>query len=190
MKLWTTCVLLGAMIALTGCEKERIPPDDAYTWETIAADKGTSVTSIEKQKETIEPEAAAADGVAAILKGSDFRIDGTTDTKNISGDVFKASHYFAASAPVEFKTSVTVMETEIEGENRDGAVPLIGFKIVSTSGKYRSFSAADRPIDGKQTLEDQYEIGPGTYNVTMTYYKDTVGQKRPTVKLSRITFRE
>lgn len=182
--------LFAAAIFAAGCAQEEIPSDDADAWEVTAEDNTKPATNADATSEkTATEDPAASKDIVATVKGSSFRIDNTTGTKNIQGGTFRAAHYFAASAPVELKTSVTLVETHLEGQNRDGATPVIGMLIESTSGKYRSFNKDERPIDGKQILKDQFEIGPGNYTIRISYYKDTVGQKRPQIIIDKIIFR-
>lgn len=194
-------MLLTAALILNGCAEERIPSEDSDAWEVskvtvdnVDADlkDNDQLTSPPAAPGTAEPTQPAKDtlpdGVVAILKGSAFGIDGTTSTKEIKGDEFVALHYLSASALVDLKTSVSMIETEIEGENKNGAVPMVGFQVEKKTGKYQSYGRQERPIDGKQNLNDTYDLAPAKYNIKFTYYKDSVGEKRPKLVLKRIVF--
>lgn len=192
MKFITAVGLIGLTLFAAGCAEERIPADEADAWE-VPVDSGVAPTT--DAATTANPEAnapapeALPPGVVAVVKGSAFQIDGTTETKASTSDQFTVAHYFIASAPIELKTSATVMESDLEGKTSNGSVPLITMQLVSTSGKYRSFTQEARPIDGKQVLRDSYDIGPGSYKISMSYHKDTIGKMRPPITLNSVTFR-
>ncbi len=187
MKLGKTFCIVGAALLATGCAQERIPADEADAWEISADEAPAEATAATNA--TPESAPALPSDVVAVVKGSAFKIEGTTETQNSKGDAFAVAHYFTASAPIDLQTSVTMIETDIEGQNIKGAVPLVTIQLTSTSGKYRTFLKEPRPIDGKQTLKDTYDIGPGNYKIILSYFKDTVGGVRPLITLNSVTFR-
>lgn len=186
---------LATLACLCGCAEERIPSDEADAWEVsqpattepaAPADNNSAPAPAGTPAGTSSNE-APADGAVAVVKGSAFQIEGRSNEG--TGEVFTRNHYFKAEAPLELKSAATVMETDIEGKNSNGAVPIIGLIVQTADGK-RLFENQARPIDGNQLLRDQVDLPPGNYTLVMTYYKDSVGEVRPAVTLRTITFRE
>jgi hypothetical protein len=178
------------VILLTaGCAEERIPADKAEAWEAVEEKPATS---------TPEPEAAVDAGKAAVgveippdaialLHGAAFTIEGKPATA-AGEDAMSRAHYFEALASVELQSSATLMETDIAGQNANGAVPVIGLYVEAAEGG-RPFANSGRPVDGPQLLKDKVQLGPGKYTVRLTYFKDTAGAVRPRVTLRSITFK-
>lgn len=193
MKFYLSTMALAVLVLLSGCAEERIPADQADAWEE--SDKSTQSASTPTPQpgesapqagQTVSQAGASAD-VVAVVNGNQFQIGG--EAISSEEGTLARGHYFEATAPVELKSAATTVETEIEGQNANGAVPVVGLFVETEDGK-RILAVDNRPIDGKQVLVDKAEIPAGNYRVRMTYFKDTVGKVRPRITLRSITFKK
>lgn len=184
MKFSRFAVAAAALIIICGCDNK--PKESAGGWkETPAAEEpsGSATTA----PAASNPAPPADTGI--VLKGSDFKLDGNAQEQVHHGDVMQVGHYFAAWAPLELKTSTTQVFMDVEGKKRNNAVPLMGLRVTSTSGKYVDNALEPRPIDGPQKLQDPMELGPGSYKVSVTYFKDTGKGDRPSAIVNSVTFK-
>jgi len=184
MTLSRCAVAAAALLIICGCEKK--PKEPAA---------GRNETPLAEQPDGSAPAAPGASQPSpqpdnsVVLKGSDFKLDGNAQEKVHHGDVMQVGHYFTAWAPVELKTSTTMVFMDLEGKKRNNAVPLIGLRVTSTSGKYVDIALEPRPIDGPQKLQDPMELGPGSYKVSVSYFKDTGKGDRPSAIVNSVTFK-
>ena len=177
MKSYTWIILIAITAAITGCAKDKTEDE---SWDTFSVPAANS----EPGKPGTAP--APSGTKPGVILGSQFTVPNTNPISNKTE--FRLAHYFEASAPLELKTSASLMKTQLRGETTSGAMPLIGFRILNDGGKYFDFPLAARPIDGEQSLTDKVELPAGKYTVKMNYYKDTGNGIRPTIVLKQITF--
>ena len=181
-RFWIPAV--AGLAFLSACAQEVSQPEAEDAWEVPEV----SAPSADAPGAAASPAPAADPNLLVVLKGSDFK--GETTTSSVHGDILRVGHYFAAEAPFELETTATLLETQLTGTEKEGAVPLIGITIVTTEGKYNSIKLQERPIDGEQLLRDPIDLGPGKYKMVITYYKDTVGAKRPHITVHKAELRK
>lgn len=198
-------VVLASAILLAGCgQSESGSSDSDMAFDAVppSAPAGASsapsaphqgsadATSSLPANSADAPDTVAQQSVVvARLRGADFVIKDQPEKTGVRGDDLVVSHYFSATAEVELKDPVETLEITLSGQNRDGAVPVFGILMETVDTKYASFRWDDRPIDGDQILRDAAKLPAGKYKVTVTYYRDTVGQMRPTLTLKQIAFK-